>query len=274
MRLFEGGYMQGRKYRDVNQWVIATIVIVSIITGCAGNQNLKKKQSEITRNIGEAYLAEGNYTSALRELLKAEQIYADDPLLQNYLGLAYQAKKLYQDAVTHYKKAIDMQPDYAPAYNNLGATYLEMNQWDAAIDIFKQLSENILYSTPQYAHLNLGWAYYNKGDYSAAEVYYKKAAKHYQDGFAKDLVYVKALRGLGKTHLALGDLDSAIEQLEEAVTLAPEFPPLLMDVADLRRTLGKRQAAIAAYRKVIEVVPGSDFAHKAKKALSILSPAE
>ena len=266
--------MQGHQYRNMKQWVISTIAIVGIFAGCANNQNLIKKQSELTRNIGEAYLAEGNYTAALRELLKAEQIYADDPLLQNYLGLPFQAKKLYPDAVTHYKKAIEIQPDYAPAYNNLGATYLEMSQWDAAIEIFKQLSENILYSTPQYAHLNLGWAYYNKGDYSAAGVYYDKAAKHYQDGFAKDIVYVKALRGLGKTYLAMGDLDNASEKLEEAVTLAPEFPPLLMDVADLRRSLGKRKSAIAAYRKVLEVVPGSEFAQKAKKALSILSPSE
>lgn len=262
--------MQGR----ANQWIIVSIIMLSFITGCAGDLKFKKKQSEVTRNIGEAYLAEGNYTSALRELLNAEKIYANDPLLQNYLGLAFQAKGLYQEAVAHYKKAMEIQPDYAPAYNNLGATYLEMKQWDAAIEVFKELSNNILYSTPQYAHLNLGWAYYNKGDYTTSEVYYNKAIKHYQDGFARDLVYVKALRGLGKTNLAMGNIKKAEETFEEAWELAPEFPPLIMDVADIRRTLGKKKQAITAYRKVIEVVPGSDLAKKAKQALSILSPSE
>lgn len=266
--------MKGRVNHRVNLWLLVGVIFLFVVTGCTGNLKLKKQKSEETRNIGEAYLAEGNYTAALRELLKAEKLYADDPLLQNYLGLAYQAKELYQDAVAHYKRAIEIQPDYAPAYNNLGTTYLEMTHWDAAIEVFEELSNNVLYSTPQYAHLNLGWAYYNKSDYATSEVYYKKAVKHYQDGFARDLVYVKALRGLGKTYLATGNINKAEETFEEALALAPEFPPLIMDVADIRRTLGKKEQAITAYRKVIEIVPGSELAQKAKKSLSILEPME
>ena len=260
--------------KSVNRLMLAGIIFLCICTGCAGNKHMKKKQSELTRNIGEAYLAEGNYTAALRELLKAEKIYADDPLLHNYLGLAYQAKKLPQKAIDHYKKAIDIKPDYAPAYNNLGVTYLETKQWNAAIEVFEQLSNNILYSTPQYAHLNLGWAYYNKGDYEASAIYYRKAVKHYQDGFARDQVYVKALRGLGKTYQATGNINKAEETFEEALALAPEFPPLVMDIADIRLIMGKKKQAIAAYRKVIEIVPGSELAGQAKKALSVLAPME
>ena len=43
--------------------------------------------------------------------------------------------------------------------------------------------------------------------------------------------------------------------LEEALVLAPEFPPLLLDVANIRRTMGKTGLAIAAYHKVVEVAP-------------------
>jgi len=258
----------------LNRWCLPGIITLIVVAGCADNLNIKKQQSEVTRNIGEAYLIEGNYTAALKELLKAEKFYPDDPVLQNYLGLAYQAKEHYQEAVTHYKKALAIQPDYAPAHNNLGAAYLKMDEWDAAIDVFKKLSTDILYSTPHFADLNLGWAYYNKRDYATSADYYQKVIKYYQDGFAKDLVFVKALRGLGKTYLATGNIGKAEKTMEEALSLAPNFPPLVMDVARIRETLGKREQAIAAYRKVIEVAPGSELGAEAEKALSVLAPAE
>lgn len=258
----------------LNRWCLSGIITLIVVAGCADNLKMRKQQSEVTRNIGEAFLIEGNYTAALKRLLEAEKIYPDDPVLQNYLGLAYQAKRHYQKAVTHYKKALDIQPDYAPAYNNLGAAYLKMNEWDAAIDVFKELSTDILYSTPHFANLNLGWAYYNKHDYATSTDYYQKVIKHYQDGFAKDLVFVKALRGLGKTYLATGNIGKAEKTMEEALSIAPNFPPLVMDVARIRETLGKREQAIAAYRKVIEVAPDSELAVEAEKTLSELAPAE
>jgi len=256
----------------LNRWFLILILIV--IAGCADNLKMKKQRSEATRNIGEAYLIEGNYTAALKELIKAEEFYPDDPVLQNYLGLAYQAKNHNEKAVAHYKKALTLQPDYAPAYNNLGATYLDMHAWDAAIDVFKELSANILYSTPHFADLNLGWVYYNKHDYATSMEYYQKVIRHYQDGFPKDLIFVKALRGLGKNYLAMGDIVEAEKNMEEAFAIAPDFPPLVLDVAKIRERLGKKEQAVAAYRKVIEVAPGSELAAQAEAALSLLVPGQ
>jgi Tfp pilus assembly protein PilF len=243
-----------------------------VLMGCAGNIEHRKKQSQAARDVGESYLIQGNYTPALRELLKAEKIYPDDPILQDFLGLAYRGKEHFEEAAAHFKKAVELEPEYAPALNNLGETYLIQKKWDEAIQIFKELSANILYSTPHFADLNLGWAYYNKHDFVTSAVYYKKVIKHYLDGFNKDLVYVKALRGLGKIHLASGQLEKAEKLMEEALALAPNFPPLLMDIAKIRSVMGKKEQAIAAYRKVIEVAPGSELAVEAIKSLSVLAP--
>ena len=45
-----------------------------ILAGCAGNLEQRKKQSQAARDVGESYLIQGNYTPALRELIKAEKI--------------------------------------------------------------------------------------------------------------------------------------------------------------------------------------------------------
>lgn len=258
------------KYQ-LTRWIPLAIVLIMAI-GCAGNLEHRKRQSQATRDVGEAYMVQGNFTAALNELLKAEKIYPDDPILQDYLGLAYRAKDHFTEAEAHFKKALALKPEYAVAYNNLGETYLTQKKWDAAIAVFKELSANILYSTPHFADLNLAWAYYNKHDYATATVYYKKVIKHYLDGFARDIVYVKALRGMGKIYLASGKLDKAGKIMEEALSLAPDFPPLLMDVAKTRDALGKTESAVAAYHKVIEVAPGSRLAAEAIKALSALTP--
>ncbi|RTZ96315.1 MAG: hypothetical protein DSY90_11030 [Deltaproteobacteria bacterium] len=254
-----------------NRWIPVMLALI-ILAGCAGNLEQRKKQSQAARDVGESYLIQGNYTPALRELIKAEKIYPDDPILQNFLGLAYRGKEHFEEAASHFKKAVELEPDYAPALNNLGEIYLIQKKWDEAIKIFKELSSNILYSTPHFADLNLGWAYYNKHDYITSAVYYKKVIKHYLDGFSKDIVYIKALRGLGKIYMASGNLVKADKIMEDALRQAPEFPPLLLDVAKLRSALGKRDAAIAAYHKVIQVAPGSDLAVEAVKALSALTP--
>jgi len=211
------------QYR-LNRW-IPGIIAIMVLIGCAGGLEQRKRQSQAARDVGESYLIQGNYTAALKELIKAEKIYPDDAILQNYLGLAYRAKNHYEEAVVFFKKALELQPDYSPAYNNMGETYLTMKKWDQAITVFKELSTNILYSTPHFADLNLGWAFYNKQDYITSVIYYKKVVKHYLDGFSKDIVYVKALRGLGKNHMATGKMNKAEKVLEEVLVLAPEFPP-------------------------------------------------
>ena len=55
-------------------WLVGAsgILLVSVLLACSANDNLEqqKLQAEASRSLGEAYLREGNYTAALKELLK------------------------------------------------------------------------------------------------------------------------------------------------------------------------------------------------------------
>src|SRR6056297_3947520 len=111
------------------------MAMVCGLGACIGsNLTLEKERSKASRDLGEAYMNQKAYTRALREFLKAEELYAKDPFLQNDLGLAYMAKKQYDKAISHFKYALELNPDYSPARNNLGAAYMENEDWDAAID--------------------------------------------------------------------------------------------------------------------------------------------
>ncbi len=240
-------------------WFGGAIIVILILGGvsCTANLEMKKKQAEASRNLGEAYYRQGNYPEALGELLKSETIYPGDPFLQNDLGLTYMAMKKMDLAIKHFKKAIEIKPDYAPAINNLGTAYLNKKEWDTAIRYFKEVTENLLYATPHFALSNLGWAYYNKKEYVLAEKFYLKALEI-------DPKFVSALAGLGKTYTAMGRSSEAVATLEKAVKDYPRLGQLYLDLARAYTLSGKYKKALDAYEKAVEFAPGSALAREAE----------
>jgi Tfp pilus assembly protein PilF len=237
---------------------VLALCLAMVLISCAANLEKKRQQSKAMRALGEAYLREGNYTEALKELLKAESLHPNDPLLQNDLGLAYMAKKSYDNAKEHFKKAIALKPEYASAKNNLGTAYLATEAWDDAISVFKDVLSDLLYATPHYAYSNLGLAYYNKGDYRQAEAYYLKALDVEPD-------FVLALRGLGRTYAAMNKMKAAIETFEKALQHAADYAELNMDLADAYQKTMQYEKALYYYRKVETLAPETPLAEEAKR---------
>lgn len=244
--------------------LILTVLMVTSCTSASMEQQIK--QSESLRNLGEAYMIEGKATMALKELLRANAIYGDDPYLQNDLGLTYMAKDKLDLAVTHFKKAVALKPDWPNARNNLATAYLRQEKWDTAITYLKELSEDLLFTTPHYAHLNLGWAYFNKGDYPQATQYYRKALSHYEDGFKKDGTYLKALVGLARTHLATGKTREAVATLERAAQFGPDVAGVHFYLGNAYAQAGDRTEARRAFLRVMALEPDTQLAEEARMA--------
>jgi len=241
-----------------NRFIYVVLVAIFFLVSCAANLEIRKNKGEAFRNVGEGYMGEGDYTTALRELLKAEKLYSKDPRLQNDLGLTYMAKGKPDIAINRFKKAIKIKPDYTPAKNNLGTAYLAQKNWDKAITCFKEISGDLLYATPHFPLSNLGWAYYNKKEFKLAE-------KYYQDALKIDPRFVIALSGLGKTYIATGRIPEAIAALERAVKNSPNSAELYLNLANAYRLSREYKKALRAYSKVIELAPDSPLAVDAQK---------
>lgn len=244
--------------------LLPLVLIVAI--GCSANLKEQKKRAADRRNVGEAYLVQGNYTSALREFLEAEKIYGQDHLLHNDLGMAYMAKNRMDKAIFHFKKALEIKPEYAEARNNLGIVYSRQQKWDQAIACFSAITEDLLYATPYYPLTNLGWVYESRKMYDLAASYYQKALK-------LSPRYATALRGLGRTYLSLGKTEAAIGLFKAAVVntkSAAETAEAYWDLAKGYEAINDRVNAIAAYREVINLAPRSLLARDSQKRLSRL----
>ena len=252
--------VKGKKMRTFRLgWTFLAVVAICTVA-CTSNLQVQKKQGEAARNLGEVYFEQGNYSEALREFLKAESLYPDDPFLQNDLGLTYKAKKKPDLAISHFKKALALKPDYASAKNNLGTVYLDKGEWDVAIAYFKEVAGNLVYASPHLPLSNMGWAYYNKKAYESAEKYYLEALEIAPK-------FINALRGLGLTYMAMGRIPEGVEILEGAVKEYPRTALLYFDLATAYTLLHDYKSALNAYQKVDELAPKSALARQSEKAV-------
>jgi len=249
-------------YEEINMkkiWFVGAgcILAVCLLLACTPkNLEEQKKKAEAYRNLGEAYLRQGKYSQALKELLKAEALTPDDYFLQNDLGLVYYYKGKQDLAIRRYKKALALKDDYAPARNNLGNAYAEKREWDKAIEQYEELSSDLLYATPQFPLSNLGLAYYEKKEYQLSEKYFLKALKVQQD-------FDRALYGLGKTYMAMGRVPAAITKLERAALAAPDAPPVHFELAKAYTMNREYKKAYDSYQLVVNLNPGSPLADRA-----------
>lgn len=239
---------------------------IFLLTACAADMIMQKRKMEDKRNIAGAYIGQKNYTEALRELLEAEKLYSDDPYLQHDLGFVYMEKEKPDLAIQHFNRALALKSDYSDAKNNLGVAYMKSGQWDEAVACFKELSENLLYTTPQNPLVNMGLAYYHKKDFAQSEKYYQKALGLYNDGLNKDAAYINALHGLGLNGMATGRSREAVAMLEKAVQSAPRIAELYYDLGRAYTMTQEYPKAVKAYNKVIELIPDRPLARKAAKA--------
>ncbi|MFO7749012.1 MAG: tetratricopeptide repeat protein [Desulfobacteraceae bacterium] len=241
---------------------LTVICLIMLLSSCAATTDLKhqKEIARATKDLGEAYLSQGNYTAALKELLTAEKTIPDDPYLQNDLGLAYIAKKRPGLAESHFKRAVTLKPDYIPAKNNLGSAYLKQKKWDEAIDCFESITGELLYATPEKPFCNLGWAYLGKKAYRQAKENFAKAID-IRPGF------INAIHGIAVTNLATRQAHLSVELLEKTVADRQGIAILHYDLAKTYEALDRHRAAKKQWRAVMELSPDSDLAKEAKRHL-------
>jgi len=219
------------------------------LSSCALGES-SRKQALYHYQMGLSFLGENNITSALVELVEAEKLTPDDPLVLNSLGRAYFGKNKYELAEQKYLKAISLKPDYTEAKNNLGLNYLAMSRWDDAAQQFNIVADDIFYPGQETAMINMGRAYYGKGDYDRALSIFRSAVTHnpgnpiarldlgrvyfatekteiaiaeYKKAVALDKNYAKAYYYLGLAYMKTRDNESAKSSFLEAIRIAPDL---------------------------------------------------
>jgi len=246
--------------RLANLMMLLTASLLCYACATAGSS---RKEGIYHYQMGVSFFNEGNMTSALTELTKAEEYDSSNPELYNYLGMAYYNKKKLDIAEKEYKTALSINPKYCDARNNLGVVYLDMQKWDDAIAQFSQVSEDVFFHNQVAARINLGLAYMGKGDNPKSLSLFR--------GVVAD--YPRDPRGrmnLGRVYSALEKYDLAINEYKRAVELEKDYAVahyfLGLAYIKTKNNIG----AQAAFKEVIRIAPDSEIGQLSREYIDTL----
>ena len=195
---------------------------------------------------GALALARHDFHSALAWGIKAKEINPDRTYAYGVIADAQIELGRYEEAIETLQTMVDLRPDMS-SYSRIsyirelhgdmeGA--LEMMQ--LAVDSGTPNSENTAWVRTQLANL-----YFNSGDLERAELEYQLTLQNRPN-------YVYALAGLGRVRAAQGDMEKAIQLVDQAVKMMP-LPEFVITLGDLYQASGQPEAADQQYQLVAAI---------------------
>jgi type IV pilus assembly protein PilF len=149
--------------------MVLTLVAGVLAAGCIGPaSDIPDPKSQAVADVASDEFKKGHLREALakvNEALELDRGNHEAALLGAHIYLAFCARDAsssdcrFDDAERLARLAVDKAPDYREAKNSLGVILVHQKKYEDAIAVLKPLSEDILYSSPQMAWGNLGWAY-------------------------------------------------------------------------------------------------------------------
>lgn len=188
-----------------------------LLGACRHTPSEKERQASDSRyELALQALGGGNPQAAYKELQEALKLDDRNARAHELMGiLLHTAFARHKEAVKHYERALALRPELASAHTNLGNVYLDQGQYDAAIKEYEAALNDMLYTEPFFAHLNMGWAFHKKGDQRRA-VESTKAAVALHPGLCG------GYRNLGLIYEAGGDAAASCREFSRFRETCPD----------------------------------------------------
>lgn len=228
-----------------------------------------KEYARLHLQIGTSLLAQKNYPGALKELLEAEKLDANNPIIQNNLGIAYFVRKEINLAEKHLKLAMTLDPNYSEARSNYGLLLLEKQDYSGALAQFKTVSKDLVYPQPERARVNIGIAYFHLKNFTSAEQSFLSAIDINRN-------YCSAWTYLGRSLMEQKKLNAAATRLDQAVSVCKSSDAGEADYysAMAYARIGEKERAVARLEALIDNDPAGLYADKSRKLLASLRSKE
>ena len=187
---------------------------------------MSRKLAELIR-IGMTAFTKGDYQRAEQHLKEALEKGADYPDIQYKLGLIEHNKGNYSQAVERFEKAISLQPEYTEAMFSMSITLNDMGMYEEARSAYERASSIIS----------------RHGISPEKNMVRSRIANLHME--------------LGELYLALGQYDDAISEYRKALTVAPEYHDLRVQLIVALREAGRTESALAEAETFLMENPGN-----------------
>ena len=163
-------------------------------------------------------------------------------------GDRYQEEGKLAEAIIEYRNAVQQQPNAGPARRKLADAYLKANDPAKALPELVRAADLL----PDDADLQI-----KAGSLLLLAGRFDDARGRADKVLARDPKHVPAHVLLANALAGLKDIDAAVAQVEEAITLSPERGATYSQLGVLELSRGKAEAAERAFRKATELDPKS-----------------
>lgn len=156
--------------------LVTLTLLASASSGCASTNSVagqdSERRSESEYDLArDAWLRRGDARQGLAHTLKALELDSDNADAHHLAALLYldlcrlppSTQCRLDEARIHADTALRLRSDYREARNTLGVILIHRKRPADAVTTLKPLTTDILYSTPENAWGNLGWAYLELG---------------------------------------------------------------------------------------------------------------
>lgn len=239
---------------------------------------------------GQVFARMGQPDQAVAAYKKALEVNPSYSPASFDLGIAYYNKGDYNNAAIAYQNVVTAEPNNYQAHANLASTYRQLERYPEANAEYKlasvgikdadmysewgfclgktaewdksvaRLEEAKVMSPTAIDNSNLGWGYYNAAnaqtaakDDAAAKANYAKAKASLQTATEQDPKLDAAYANLGSTHNKLGEFQAAVDVLNIALGLRPNWVIAVNQLGLGFRGLGDLANAVATFQRVVNL---------------------
>jgi len=176
-------------------------------------------------------------------------------LVVSLCGRAFGQASYWKDSETLWNHALAVTGENDVAHNNLGFLFLRRGELDKAIGEFQTALD--IRSRNSQTHYSLGAALIqsNLGNALARKQLWDQAIDHLQEAVRLRPDYADAYFNLGSVLFQQGRLDEAVAQWREALAIRPQDAEAHRNVASALRKQGKVKEAILEYEQALHITP-------------------
>jgi len=209
-----------------------------------------------TGSLDQAWslLAKGQRAEAIRRLHEIISANPRDAEARVLLGSVLMEGGNAPESLAQLSEAVRLRPDWAQAQNALGEAFKAFGDPEAARKAFEKAAE----CDPRFAQaqINLGLVLTEAGEFSLAVSHLSRAIQLL--GQRPEAAYPHYL--LAKIYSDEAQVNRAAAELQQAVSLQPDFAEAWSDLGSVRKTLLDDAGALAAFEKAVQLAPGDPVA--------------
>lgn len=236
--------------------MIRLSLIFILVSVLLPQNSFSKEEINYHNTLALTLAKKGMLDEAISEWEKVVLIDPSLPIPHYNLGLAYQKKGMLDEAISEYKRATEGDENYSAARYNLGNAYNQkglysqaLSEWQVVLEqdpndeaarnnikvvqglLAKQPTPSVLASNGRQGTQRPA----GQGSPSDAKEYFDRGVESFNDG----------------------KFDDAIESLEEAVKIDPDFAQAYMEMGRAYHKKKRFQKARAAYQKSLALEPNN-----------------